>query len=112
MLYINKITNDAFQQLVLTGIPTIRINMNLRYLPRMQLWNMDVGYNDQQVNGIIITSMPNLLQAFQNVFPFGISCLTTNGLDPYNINDFADQVANLYLLDAADVAALNAELYT
>lgn len=111
MLYINKITNAPQQDLNLTGIPNVNIDMALRYLPRMKLWSMDLTWNSISANGIIITTSPNMLRSFRHIFPFGMTCLTTNGLDPYNIDDFAAQAANLYLLTAADVAELEAGMF-
>lgn len=111
MLYINKITNDPSQQISLTGIPGITIDMTLRYLPRMQMWMMGLSYNDVVINGIIVVTAANMLRQFKNNIPFGIACLMANGLDPYNQNDFATQAANLYLLNSDEVEQLEAGMF-
>lgn len=111
MLYINKITNDPQQQINLNGIPGINISMTLRFMPRVQGWIMGVTYNGLSYQGIGVVICENLLRQFQADLPFGIACLRADGLDPYTIDDFATQVANLYLLDAADVAYLEANFY-
>ena len=112
MLYINKITNSASQKLTLTGIPGIQITVTLEYMPRIQQWIM--GFNDGTTNvqGITITCGVNILRQWKNNIIFGISCLRNDGLDPYQISDFSDQVANLYLLNAAEVAQVEAEWFT
>ncbi len=112
MLYINKITNAPSQSINLTGIPGITIGMTLRFLPRIAGWMMGLSYGATTINGIIVTTNYNLIRQFRNLLPFGIMCITTNTLDPYDINDFANQVANLYLLDSADVAAIEAGIFT
>lgn len=112
MLYINKLTNDPLQTLRLTGLPGIIINMNLRFLPRMNQWQMDVAYNSFTANGMIVPTSPNLMRQWKNTIPFGIACMTASGLDPYTVNDFANQSANLYLLNAADVQVLEDEFFS
>ena len=112
MLYVNKITNDPQQQLSLIGIPSLTIQMDLRYMPRIQKWIMDLAFGTTEINGVMIVTSPNLLRQFKNNIPFGISCITTNGLDPYRVNDFATQSANLYLLNAADVAEIESGYFT
>lgn len=112
MLYINKITADPSQNLNLTGISNIVVKMGLRYLPRMRLWSMDLSWNDFSANGIIITTAPNMLRQFRDIVPFGMTCLTTNGLDPYGLKDFLEQKANLYLLDATEVQQIEVGMFT
>lgn len=112
MLYLNKITNDPSQNMNLTGIPGVSVSMALRYLPRMRLWMMSLAWENTIINGIIITAAPNMLRAFKNLIPFGLSCLTTNGLDPYGLQDFSTQAANLYLLDTTEVAQIEEGMFT
>ncbi len=111
MLYINKLTNDASQQLILTGIPGIQITMTLRYMPRTQRWVMGVAYGDVSIQGVAVVGSLNLLRQFKNNIPFGISCVCSSGLDPYAVDDFINQAANLYLLNADDVAAIEQEWF-
>lgn len=111
MLYINKITNDPQQDISLTGIPGLNIGMTLRFMPRTQSWIMGITYNNFSYQGIGVVVCENLLRQFQADLPFGISCIRLDGLDPYTVNDFANQTANLYLLDSTDVAWLEANFY-
>lgn len=112
MLYINKITSDPSQNINLTGIPNLNIAMTLRYLARMQLWVMGLKFGTTTINGIMVTTAPNMLRQFKNNMPFGIACLKADGLDPYYLTDFSTQAANLYLLNSDDVAVLEAEMFT
>ncbi len=111
MLYINKITANASQQITLTGIPSVTITMHLRFLPRVQQWVADFDDGTIQIYGVSVMCSINLLRQWKNVIPYGISCIRADGLDPYQVTDFADQLANLYLLDAADVATIEAEWF-
>lgn len=108
MLFINKITADPQQQINLTGIPGSTIVMTLRFMPRIQQWIAGFVLGTQNVQGLTVTTSPNMLRQFRNVLPFGIACLTASGLDPFKIDDFSTQAANLYLLNASDVIAIEA----
>lgn len=112
MLYINKITNDPIQNINLIGIPGINIPAQLRYLVRIQRWVIDFSYNGKEYNGIAISTAPNMLRQYRNEIPFGLCCICVNGLDPYGQNDFANQSANLYLLDSSDVAQVETDYFT
>lgn len=111
MLYINKITKDASQIMVLTGITGIQITMTLRYIPRIQQWIMGVDDGTNSIQGISIVNSLNLLRPWKNILSYGIQCVTNNGLDPYQVTDFANAVANLYLLNSTDVAAIEAKWF-
>lgn len=106
MLYINKITADPQQQINLTGVPGLSIAMTLRFMPRIQKWIAGFVAGTESIQGIAVTTSPNILRQFRNTIPFGIACLTASGLDPFALNDFFDQNSNLYLLDAADVETI------
>jgi hypothetical protein len=111
MLYINKITNDPSQQMTLTGIPGVQIQMTLRFMPRIKRWMMGITYNSFSAQGLGVVSSVNLLRQFRNIIPFGMSCVTMNGLDPFTVDDFENQTANLYLLDSADVSTVESEWF-
>ena len=111
MLYINKITAAPSQIATLTGIPGVNITMRLRFLPRVQQWVADFDDGTIQIYGVSVMCSVNLLRQWKNVIPYGISCIVANGLDPYQVTDFASQAANLYLLDATDVATIEEEWF-
>jgi hypothetical protein len=111
MLYINKLTNDAQQQITLTGIPNVQIAMSLRFMPRTAQWIMGLQYQDFELEGLAIVASLNMLRQWKNILPFGISCLRADGLDPYQITDFQNKIANLYLLDAADVTTIEEDWF-
>lgn len=112
MLLINNITNDAAQQSTLTGIPGLQIGMLLRYMPRIQRWIFNINYNNFTVNGLAVVASPNILRQWKNIIPFGIACTCAGGLDPFRIDDFSNGVANLYLLNSDDIAAVETEFFT
>lgn len=103
MLYINKITSDPQQQITLTGISGISINMTLRFMPRIQTWMAGFAYNDVSIQGVKVVTNPNILRQWRRVIPFGILCYAASGLDPFRVNDFSNKAANLYLLNSTDI---------
>lgn len=106
MLQINNLTNDAYQQFTLTGIPGTQIICSLQYMPRIQRWVMGVQSGDVSVQGIFVVESPNFLRQWKNLFNFGIACTSTVGLDPYTLDDFSNQIMSLYLLNSDDVASI------
>lgn len=112
MLYISNITNDASQVMTLTGIPGVQITFTIQYNPRTQQWIMGINDGTNNIQGLAVVCGLNLLRQWRNQLSYGITCIRADGLDPYQINDFEGMVANLYLLDAADVAEIEAEYFT
>lgn len=112
MLYINKITSSPNQLLTLTGIPGYQIAMTLQFMPRTQQWVMGLSYPGFAARGLAVVGGLNLLRQWKNVIPFGISCVCSDGLDPYQVSDFANQRANLYLLNKSDVEQIETEWFT
>jgi hypothetical protein len=111
MNYLDKISDRSFLRFFLTGNPGQRIILTLRFMPSQNMWFMDIEYETIIINGIAVVASPNLLRNSKNILPFGICCNTTSGLDPYFVDDFATERANLYLLSQADVDALEAQLF-
>lgn len=111
MLYVNKITDDASQIMTLTGITGLQIILTLRFMPRIQQWVMGIDDGVTSIQGISVLNGLNLLRQWKNNISYGIQCVTNNNLDPYQQTDFADQIASLYLLDAADVAAIEEQWF-
>lgn len=103
MKYLNKITAAPYQQFFLTGIPQETITLTLRYMPSQQMWTMDLAQGDFIANGIQIVAAPNLIRNFRNIINFGMACLTSDGLDPYYVDDFANQRVGLYLLTSDEI---------
>lgn len=112
MRFLNKISDAGSQRFFLTGIPGQRIVMDLRYMPSQELWMMDIEYGDFALRGIVVTASVNLLRNYKNIIPFGISCTTIDGLDPYYIDDFSTQRASLFLMDQDDVQAVERGYFT
>ena len=112
MLLLDSITNDPHQVMTLTGLPGINIAMTLDYNPRTTQWILSVNDGTTQIQGLAVVTALNMLRQWKNIVSYGIACVRTDGLDPYQIDDFANGIANLYLLNAAEVAAIEVGWFT
>lgn len=112
MLYINKLTTDPQQQILLTGINGLSISMTLRFMPRTQRWIMGLDTGSFSLEGVAVVTAPNILRQWRNQIDFGIACITGSGLDPFTVSDFATQASNLYLLDADDILEVEGTFFS
>jgi hypothetical protein len=117
MTIIDNLTAASDQTTVLVLPDNSTATLRLRFKPRTQRWVADVAYANTgfQLFGLNVCTFPNVLRPWRNVLPFGLAFVTSDGTDPFNVNDFAsfgDQPARVtvYLLDAADVAAVEAQV--
>lgn len=112
MRLIDRLTDAAYQQSILTGNPGQNITLTVRFLPSQQLWMADIVYNDFALYGIGLVNAYNLLRGYRNNIPFGLLLATDDGQDPYVLNAFSSGYAKLYLLDADEVALIEADFFT
>lgn len=103
MKQITEIGAGAFQTFDLIGEDNERIKMTLRYKPTQQAWYMDLVLEQFELRSLKVVTSPNLLRKFQNVLSFGLSCVTTDGSDPYFLQDFDTGRATINLLTSAEV---------
>lgn len=62
-----------------------------------------------QINNLRLVNSPNMLRAFRNIIPFGIACVTKDGYEPGFVSDFINGRVFVYILNATDVAQVEAE---
>lgn len=99
MKKIDTISSDAFQSLYFVTEDGIQLHFTLRFLPRNQQWMMDLESDKFNVYGIPLLCCPNILDKFHNILTYGIMIDTTDGLDPWTVNDFEDGSASFYVLN-------------
>jgi hypothetical protein len=73
------------------------------YLPTIQRWAINVIHPTITINGFMLVVAPNCLRQWKDVIPFGLMCTSTDGADPFNIEDFVNGRIQVYSLEAADV---------
>ena len=112
MKLIDSITADAKQNFTLIGENRQRIKFYLYYLPTQQSWFFDISYGKIDLNGAQLTVGPNILRNYSNNIDFGLAVTSTNGLDPFYLEDFSNGRIRLYLLNQAEVDIVEASFAT
>lgn len=88
--------------------------MELVFRPAIQRWSMNIIWpapaQGQAIpagtfvaNNINMCVGANLLRQWRNLIPFGVTCTSLNGADPFDIKDFLNGRVQLYVLNASDV---------
>lgn len=114
MYAISQLTDAAFQQNTIQLPDGSTGTLNLYYASSAPRWFFDFVHPDfpaGAVQGLGLTTHPNLLMQYQNLLSFGLACVTTDGEDPVGSEDFVDGYATLYLLDAVDVLTVAAQVF-
>lgn len=107
MILLTNITDDPKQNFVLTGENGEIIPFYLYFCPRQIGWFFNISYGDFTVNGLRLCVGPNALFQWKNIIPFGLCCTSTDGQDPFYLDDFTTGRVSLYLLNQADVIAFD-----
>lgn len=111
MIRIPKITEDSSQSFNLRGEKGEAIGFSLRYLPRIRTWVFDIINGTFTLTGAALVNSPNVLRNYRNNLTFGLLCTSTDGLDPAYLDDFINGRVNLFLLNQADIAAVEATYF-
>lgn len=111
MNLIDNLTDEPTQTTTLDlGDGTFAV-LTLTYRPTVQRWSLTIADGTFEVDGINLCLSPNILRPWKNVIDFGIMCISTDGLDPFFIDDFSTGRVTMYLLTAADVASFEASFF-
>lgn len=114
MVLIDNLSNAAVQETALqmpdgsTGV------LALTYRGAIQRWTFDFTHTQfpaGAATGQMLTVHPNILRQWKNLLSFGLAVVSTTGTDAVSIDDFVNGAVLLYLLDAADVAAIEESFF-
>lgn len=81
------------------------------YLPAIERWVFSVSHPTIEVDRLILCTGPNILRDYRNVISFGLACYSTDGADPFYIEDFESGRITLYVLNADEVAYFEASIF-
>ncbi len=115
---INGINDQAAQIILVTIEDGSRATLTLYWRPQQNGWYFDLdwpGSANIQVpfasyNRRVVTA-GNLLRQFRELLPFGLAVFTPDNEDPSTRTCWADGSATLVLLNSADVARVESEVY-
>jgi len=99
MIKITNISADAHQKTTVLLADNTSVVITLDFLPATQRWVVGLSRDTFEVKSIGLCVHPNLLRSYRQVIPFGLSCVASDGVDPFDINDFENGRIELYVLD-------------
>ena len=109
---VDNLTNSADQLTILILGDGTTVSLELLYHGATQRWVANITYGNTTINGLGLCCSPNILRQWRNVLPFGLAIVTTDQTDPFSINDFSSGRVLIYLLNAADVIAMEDLVFT
>lgn len=115
---VNGITEQATQVIGLTLEDGSRATLAIYFRPQQNGWFFDLSWPGNPSvpvpflsrNRRVVTSA-NMLRQFRDYIPFGLAVFTPDNADPMTQTCFVDGIAEVVLLNAADVAAVEAAVY-
>jgi hypothetical protein len=108
--YIDNISDNVSQLIQVTLDDGSAVTLTLNYRPAIQRWTMDVAYGTFSCYGIVVTNHYNILKQWRKYLGFGIGITSNDGVDPVNLTDFDSGRSVMHLLNADDMATLDATL--
>lgn len=108
MQRLNNITNDANQKITLLFDDTKKnIVLELIYRPTQKGWFLNVSYENFNLKGIRVCIAMNLLSQWSNVIPFGLLVVSSDGQEPFFLEDFITDRVKIAVLNKEEVEELN-----
>ena len=83
------------------------VKFQLVYKPSIQMWFIDIEYNNFNVKGMRVVNLLNMLTQYINIIPFGLYVEISDGTEPLLINDFSSKRVILNILTQAEVQELD-----
>ncbi len=111
MTSLNGLTDQPKQNSDFVLADGSRVSIAMEYYPQQMGWFLNVAWQDFSVTGIRMVTSPGLLRQWKNILPFDLAVYTNGNLDPLNLTDFATRTSIIYVLEAADIAEVDAALY-
>lgn len=79
----------------------------LTYAPRVSYWFMDVTWGSEIIKGVKLSNVPNVLEQYTNVLPFGVNIWMIDYTEPILINDFLTGRAIFNILSDSEIALIS-----
>lgn len=110
MQQIDNLSDDADQLLTMTLTDVSDVQLEFIYLPAIQRWSMNLSHPNLTLHGFNLGVGPNVLRQWRELIPFGMAILSTDGLDPVDISDFANGRITVNILTPDEVALVESEV--
>lgn len=105
---IQNITDEPFQRHTLLMDDDEAI-LELRFLPAVEIWVMNVAYKGKERNGSKLSANSYHLRSYN--FPFDFTVLVTDdsGLDPFRVDDFQTGRCELYYITPEEMKQIRGQ---
>jgi hypothetical protein len=103
MYDVNQISSDPKQSQILYLPDGTAISVSFEYMPQQYGWFLNLVYGNFVLNGVRITTSPNMLHQYRNLIPFGLCVSMVNNLEPTNQQDFSSGNAQMFILSSDEV---------
>lgn len=103
MKLITALNGDSNQVLRVTLDDGTQFQLSLTYSSNQLAWFYSVVYGNFSVNNRRLVVSPNMLRAFRNILPFGISCVSPDGREAIYQTDLTSGRISLSTLNTNDV---------
>ena len=80
------------------------LTLDIRYNTSTRAWFADVIFGSFVLNNVCLIYTLNLLRQYLNIIDFGIAIFSSDGSDPFLINDFATNRVQIGILTPSEVA--------
>ena len=104
-----KTNPNQTMQLVLENNETV--DFHLYYSARTENWYYDFSYKSITCKGSKVVLSPNALRQFKRILPFGIMFSSESLAEPFRLDDFSSGRIVLSVLNSAEVAQIEREVY-
>lgn len=115
MIKITNVSNDAHQKTTVLLADNTSVVITLDFLPATQKWAISVSRDTFKASSIRLCVHPNILRSYRQVIPFGLACVASDGVDPFDIEDFETERIQLFVLDntngETDVVKVEEDIY-
>ena len=111
MIEIKTLSGDASQKLTVVNEDSLAIDLVFRFLPSQNIWLYNVIQEDFRANGLTLVVSPNTLLKFHNLILFGIACISTDGFDPYKIDDFSSGRISVFVLTQEEKNSVTEDIF-
>lgn len=100
MIQLVSVNDEPVQTLSVRLADGSLVFLTLYYKPVIQRWVFDVSYANFSAKGIDLCVHPNILRTWKIIIPFGLSVVSSDNADPFNLDDFVNGRITLFVLDS------------
>ena len=81
--------------------------IEFRFMPFAQSWTYSVEWEDVVINGQRLVLSSDVLAKWKNILDFSLVCVSMDGLDPINIDDFSSGRVTVYVASREEIDELH-----